>query len=245
MLTIARLLERLALARNKMLVGLIYPALWLWAAFCGIPIFIAIISPLSGPDELYRVLWSQAKFFASVAAVLFVVIVAFRWIPQHSGLRLAVHGAALVLPPFGATFRRLARARFADTFQALYVAGVRVPEAMARAAAACGNDLIGSRILRTTPMVTEGTSVAAALRQSGVIPTLALSIIETGEMAGKLDESLAKFAQYQHEDLELGIERLAKILPMLAILLMIIILAARVLSQWGAHFNFMNSLMGP
>ncbi|MBM4041133.1 MAG: hypothetical protein FJ290_21745 [Planctomycetes bacterium] len=237
MLAIARLLDRLAAARNKVLVGLIYPVLWMWAAFLGIPLLIAWLSPLAGPDAVWRELWWQARFFALVAAVLFAVVVAFRSIPRFSGLRTGLHGAALFVPLFGKTYRRLALARFADAFHGLYVAGVMAPEALERAAAACGNDFIAARILGTVPMVTEGTSVSAALAQSGVIPTLGVNIVQTGEMSGKLDESLVKFAEYQHEDLEIGIERLAKILPMAAVFLMIIILAYRVLAQWGAHIS--------
>ncbi|MBM4032725.1 MAG: hypothetical protein FJ291_13180 [Planctomycetes bacterium] len=244
MLAIARLLDRLARARNKVLVGLMYPALWLWAAFCGIPLLMAFLSPLAGPNAVWRELWWQARFFALVAAALFVAVVAFRSIPRFSRLRVGLHGAALAVPLFGKTYRRLALARFADAFHGLYVAGVMTPEALERAAAACGNDFIGGRILRTVPMVAEGTPVSAALDKSGVIPVLGINIVETGEVSGKLDESLAKFAEYQHEDLELGIERLSKVLPMAAILLMIIILAHRVMTQWGAFLGIWNSLLG-
>ncbi len=242
MLAIARLLERLASARNRVLAGLIYPALCLWVAFCGIPLLIAYLT--RGPDEMLRVLWGQVQVSALAAAVLFAVVVAFRSIPTHSDLRVGLHGAALFVPLFGKTYRRLALARFADAFHGLYVAGVMAPEAMERAAAACGNDFIASRILRTVPMVTQGVSVSAALAQSGVIPTLGVNIVETGEVSGKLDESLAKFAEYQHEDLEIGIERLSKVLPTIAILLMIIVLAYMVLRAWGGYIGTLNNLMG-
>jgi len=235
LLAIARLLDRLALARNKVLAGLIYPALCLFAAFCGIPLLIAYLT--SGPDAMLHVLWGQTKVFALAAAVLFVIVVAFRSIPRHSGLRVGLHGAALFVPLLGKTYRRLALTRFADAFHGLYVAGMMAPEAMERAAAACGNEFIASRILRKTPMVTEGIPISVALAQSGVIPTLGVNIVETGEVSGKLDESLAKFAEYQYEDLEIGIERLSKILPTAAIFLMIIILAYRVLAQWGAYIS--------
>ncbi len=114
MLAIARLLERLASARNRVLAGLIYPALCLWVAFCGIPLLIAYLT--RGPDEMLRVLWGQVQVSALAAAVLFAVVVAFRSIPTHSDLRVGLHGAALFVPLFGKTYRRLALARFADAF---------------------------------------------------------------------------------------------------------------------------------
>lgn len=242
MLAIARLLDRLALARSKVMAGLIYPAFCLGVAFIGLPLVITYL--LSGTDAALRVLLGQLEVAGIVAAIWLAVVVLFRSIPQGSGLRVGVHALVLGVPLFGKTFRRLALTRFADTFQGLYAAGVMVPEAMARAASACGNDFIGERILRKTPMVTQGTPVSVALSQSGVIPQIAVNLIEVGEMSGKLDATFEKFAEYQREDLEIGIERLARILPTIALFLMIAILAYMVLRAWGAYIGGINQALG-
>lgn len=242
MLGIARLLDRLALARGKVVAGMIYPAACLGVAFVGLPLAIAYV--VSGPMAALRVLLAELQVLGIAAAIWFVALVAFRSIPQRSALRVGVHALALALPLFGKTFRRLALTRFADTFEGLYSAGVMVPEAMARAATACGNDFIGSRILSTAPMVAEGTPVSAALARSGVIPQLALNIIQVGETSGKLEASLQKFAEYQREDLEIGIERLARILPTAALFLMIVVLAYMVLKAWGAYIGSMQQMIG-
>jgi len=242
MLRIARLLDRLALARARVIAGMIYPAVMLWAAFCLLPLVLAYV--FGGPEAATRALLGQLRALAIGVGAWLALGMLFRSIPRHSALRVATHAAALVVPLLGKLFRRLALTRFADTFQALYVAGVTAPEAMSRAALACGNDFIGSRILRVAPLVADGALVSAALARSGVIPTLDLNLIEVGEQGGKLDAALAKFAQYEQEDLEIGIERLARILPTAAILLMVTILGAMVLAQWGAHFGAIERIMG-
>jgi len=242
MLHIARLLDRIALARGKVVAGLIYPGACLLAAFVGLPLGIAYV--LGGSEAALKLFLGQLGSAAVIAAVALAVYVAFHLIPNDSPLKTAVHGLALWVPLFGKQFRRLALARFADTFQSLYAAGMMLPEAMSRAAMACGNAFIGGRILRVAPQVTNGAPLADALAQTRVVPLIGLNLIQTGEISGKLDASLEKFAQYQHEDLELGIERLAKILPIIAIFLMIIILACAVLSAWGAYIGGLTSAMG-
>lgn len=242
MLHIAHLLDRLALARGRVVAGLIYPVCCLLAAFVGLPLVITYV--LGGPEPALKLLLGQLGSAGTFAAIALAVYVAFHSIPEGSALKSSVHAIALRVPLFGKQFRRLALARFADTFQSLYGAGLMLPEAMARAAMACGNAHIGGRILRVAPQVSDGGSVTQALAQTGVIPLIGLNLLETGEAAGKLDASLQKFAQYQHEDLEIGIERLARILPMIALFLMILILASAVLSAWGAYIGSMTRLTG-
>jgi type II secretory pathway component PulF len=242
MLRIARLLDRRASARNKVLAGLIYPGLCLFAALVALPLVVAYLT--GGSAAMWALLRSQLTTLGIALAVWFALFVGFRSLSERAATRVGVHAAALSIPLFGKLFRRLALARFADTLESLYSAGVMMPEAVGRAATACGNAYIGGRIERAVPAVTRGGSLAGALAQSGVIPQMGLNFIEVGEQSGKLDASLAKFAEYQHEDLEMGIERLSKILPTIAIFLMIIILAYMVITRWMAHFETIRGLMG-
>ena len=235
MLHTAHLLDRLATARARVVAGMIYPVACLGVAFIVLPLVVAYFTGwFGGVGHVLRV---QLSVLGIAAGVWLGLIVAFRSIPEGSRTRVGVHAFALGLPLFGKVLRRLAMARFTDTFHSLYVAGVMMPEALARAAMACGNAYIGSRILGVVPAVTRGGSLAAALAQSGVIPVMGVNLIETGEVAGKLDDQLQRFAEYQREDLEVGIERMTKILPMAALFLMIIILAYAVLAAYGAYIS--------
>ena len=119
-----------------------------------------------------------------------------------------------------------------------------VPEAMARAALACGNAFIGARIANVAPQVQDGVPLAVALAQTRVVPRVGLNLIEVGESSGELDATLLKFAEYQQDDLEIGLARMAKVLPMLALVLMIGILAYAVLAAWGAYVRGIQRMMG-
>ena len=210
MLRIARFLDTVRTFWLRFITGLIYPAMVVLVALMGVPLLIAIF--LGDP---VAVLYAQLRAGAILLGAILVATTAWRFFSSLSWPRVAIHGILLGIPVFGGLARRIATARFADVFECLYSAGVRVPEAMARAAMACGNAVIGRRLLRAVPRVLEGTPISAALAQTGVVPLLGISMVEVGEVAGKLDESLRKFAQYQQEDAEVTIDRLAKLLPML------------------------------
>ena len=243
LLRLARLLDKLANSASKVIAGLIYPCLCLCVAFGALPLLVAYFVGSAGSAT--RVLLAQLGVVGVLIGGVLLLVTAFRYLSEQSGARVALHAFVLHVPLFGKLFRRLALARFADTFQCLYAAGVMVPEALARAATACGNAWIGSRILRVAPMVKEGVPLAVALAQSGVVPRIGLNLIEVGEQAGELEATLQKFAEYQHDDLDVGVDRLTKILPTMAIFLMILILAYAVLTAWGAYIGNINKALGP
>jgi len=172
------------------------------------------------------------------------LLILYRLLADRTGLSRVFHFLALRLPLFGKLNQRAALGRFADALQCLYASGVLLPEALERAALACGNAYIGSRLARVVGMVRDGVPLSAALRQSGVIPSVGLSLVETGEQAGELGATLEKFRDYQQEELAIGLDRLSRILPMLAIFAMIVVLGGAVLSAWSRYIGGITSLMG-
>ncbi|MBL7224180.1 MAG: type II secretion system F family protein, partial [Candidatus Brocadiae bacterium] len=161
------------------------------------------------------------------------VMTIWRSFAALSAMRSVLHAVLLWVPVFGKLSRRLATARFADTLECLYAAGVPTPEALSRSAAACGNAAIGRRILDSVWLVREGGTITSALQASRALPSLLLNMVATGEEAGKLEESLHKVAEYEREDAGVVIERLAKVLPTIIVLAVIGLLAYMVLSAWG------------
>jgi type II secretory pathway component PulF len=208
MLRIARFLDTLRTFWLRVVTGLIYPAILLLVAIVFIPLLIAFF--VGDPVKVLRV---QLISAATTAGVLLAAVIAWRSFSSLSAARVLIDGFVLHIPIFGGLARKLALARFADTMEALYSAGVHVPEALARAGMACGNASIARRIVDCVPLVQAGTPLSEALAQSGAMPFLALNLLEVGEVSGTLDDALRKFAENEHEDLVFAIDRLAKILP--------------------------------
>lgn len=239
MLRLAQLLDHVANSARQVATGLIYPVGCLVLAFLVLPLFLAYFGFFGGVGAVLRV---QGLALAALAAGALVAVVGWRSLSAQSSLRVVLHGALLRLPLLGRLFRRLAMARFAQSFQCLYAAGVRVPEAMARAALACGNAALGRRILRAVPLVRDGMGVSAALAEVRGVPPMGLNFIASGEEAGKLEESLGTFAQYEQEDADVAVARLVRMLPTAAVFLVIAILAYVVVQAWGAYVGRITDL---
>jgi len=242
MLRIAGILERFAKAWSRVILGLLYPCICLLVAFVGLPLIVAYFTgAFGGVGHLLRGYIGGAVV---VFAGGFLLVTGLRTLSSRSGIRVGLDRVLLAIPIYGKLARRLALNRFADTFQCLYAAGLMVPEAMAHAALACGNGFIGTRIANVAPQVQDGIPLAVALAQTRVVPRVGLNLIEVGESSGELDATLLKFAEYQQDDLDIGLARMAKVLPMLALFLMIGILAYAVLAAWGAYVRGIQSMMG-
>ncbi len=239
---VAASLERLAATRSKIISGMIYPGFCLFAAFVGLPL---VVTYLTRPSAAFvGLVETYAARIVGGACGFVGLFVLYRLLADRTGLSRVFHFLALRLPLFGKLNRRAALGRFADAFQCLYASGVLLPEALERAALACGNAYIGSRLARVVGMVRDGVPLSEALRQSGVIPVVGLNLVETGEQAGELAASLQKFRDYQQEELVIGLDRLSRILPMLAIFAMIVVLAAAVLAAWSKYIGGITNLMG-
>ena len=214
LLRISRFLDQLIAAQRKVVTGMIYPTLCLFFVFFILPNVLWLLFPRMFPPVWHY----HLMFVASCAGAWLGGTVIWRTLTAASGVRYAVHAVLNCVPIAGGLLRKLAWARFANTFECLYSAGVLSYEALACSASACGNAVIGRRLLHVVPQVQAGGSLAQALASSRALPPLGLEMIAVGEQAGKLQESLLKFAEYQQEDLATGIQRFARVLTVVIIL---------------------------
>lgn len=239
---LAASLERVASTRAKIATGMIYPGFCLFIGLVALPLVVAY---LTAPRETFlRIAGIYAVAFAGGACGLTALFVLYRLVADRTGLRPALDFLALRLPLFGKINRKAALGRFADALQCLYASGVLLPEALERAALACGNAFISSRLAGVAGMVRDGVPLSQALRHSGVVPAIGLDLVETGEQAGELASTLERFRDYQQEEFTIGLDRLGRILPLLAMMVMIVVLAAAVLKAWGRYIGGIQSMLG-
>lgn len=232
MLRISRFLDTMRRLWRKLITGLLYPVFIGLMLYALIPLLFAALFPDKFGDPVDVLIRKLVEIGMAFGAGL-VVLTAWRSFSSLSPVRVLLHGLLLHLPVFGGLSRRLSVARFADTFEGMYVAGVPTPEAMARSALACGNAAIGRRILGTVRLVREGASITEALGASRAMPPMLLNMIATGEESGKLEEALHKVAEYEREDAGVTIERMAKVIPMIMLFSIIALQAYLVLQAWG------------
>lgn len=209
---LARHHESRGAARARLLQGLIYPAVVVHLGILVVPLYRLVSEGLGA--YLVHVLPGLAIVYGLVLAVGLV-----RRAPAGSAVRSALDRVVLGLPFFGALVRRLVVADYAQSLALLYGAGIPVFRALEQAEKTCRNAVIAAAAGRATDRVRAGEKLGEAFAvERDVFPAIFVDLVETGETSGKLDDTLIRAADRLRTDGDRALETLAKVLPIVALL---------------------------
>jgi len=126
----------------------------------------------------------------------------------------------LTLPVIGPIVTRIAVARFARTLATLLGNGIPLLAALEVASGVAGNRALAQAIDEARQAIREGQSIAAPLRQSGLVPPLVTHMIAVGERSGELEAMLGKVADSYEQEVESTLGTLTAILEPITIVVM-------------------------
>ena len=143
-----------------------------------------------------------------------------------------------MVPVLGTALRNLALSRLAVCLEALLNAGMPIAQAWEQAAAASGSTIL-HRTVRTWPhRIDLGVeSPGELVRESRVFPELFRNLYATGEATGSLDDSLRRLHRYYEDSAMRLLTLLAKALPMLIYLGVLIGIGIHVVRFWLNYYN--------
>ena len=215
-------------ARNRMLTGLLYPLVLLHAAIV-IPNLVVLVTK-----------GFPAYLWATIPAILILWGISIAMWIGHSLLRdtTVLAGLRLKIP----VLRKIALARFARSLSALYEGGLPLDEAVRMAGASTGNAILASDFRATAAKLSAGASLTPSLPPGSVLPPMLRDMIATGERTGRLGETLSKAAEFFEEEAETTIERICRILPVVAYLLIAGYIAVVILGFYWAYISQILSL---
>jgi len=154
-----------------------------------------------------------------IYALAVLAFVAYRLGSQSGALRLGVDLFLDRVPFLGRALRLLAAARFLDCLGQLYQAGLPVTTALDLAARSSGNAMVSARLAPASGQVDRGATLTCALADTGVLPTLALQMLKTGEEAGRLPDLLEKTAAWLHQEVADASNKVMTLLPVFLMLI--------------------------
>jgi len=157
-------------------------------------------------------------------------------------LRLVLDSVLYHIPILHGVLHHLGTARFARIAEAMYTAGLGMPESIETAALASGNAVLQRRLRRAVPMVRAGGNAAQALAATGAFTPLVNGLIHTGAESGRLDDMLRRVAEQSEFEAGVAIERLGKFIPVLAYLLIMAWVASLVMSLFSGYIEMINEL---
>jgi type II secretory pathway component PulF len=147
------------------------------------------------------------------------------------------------VPVLGQARWYLALARLSASLEALLSAGVTVIQAWELAAAASGSPALRRIVLGWRPLVDAGQTPAEVISNCGSFPEMFANQYATGEISGKLDETLRRLHLYYQSEGSRKLHTLAQWTPRLVYLGVMLMIAYKVIQFWTGYFNNINDVL--
>jgi type IV pilus assembly protein PilC len=242
-------------ARKKILAALIYPALLISVAVIVVTYLVTVVIPkfallyrdlnveLPAPTRVLVALTVDYRFvFLGIVALLAAAAAGvFLWSRTEEG-GTAFDRFKFRLPVIGDTLLKFQVAQFSRTLSTLLTGGTPLVAGLQTAGDAIISKLLRSTVSQATQMVREGESLHGALASKGVMPEMALDMIEVGESSGALAPMLVSVAEFYEEEVSLRLTALVSLIEPLLLVFMGLLIMFILISLYLPIFSF--GLMG-
>ncbi|MGD0909232.1 MAG: type II secretion system F family protein, partial [Candidatus Acidiferrales bacterium] len=153
-----------------------------------------------------------------------VAICAFAWSRTDRG-GLSLERMRMRLPLIGETLTKFQFAQFCRTLSTLLAGGTPLVQAMETAGGAIRSRLVSGAISDGARLVREGQSLHNGLSSTGLVPELALEMIEVGEASGALAPMLGSVAEFYEDEVNTRLTNLVALIEPAILIFMAILIA--------------------
>jgi type IV pilus assembly protein PilC len=206
--------QKMALAvRKKVLVSLMYPAvlvvlvvlLMVFLVTYVVPNFAELYASMQAKlpqvtQVLIAVGTTARNYILVFAGALVGGILLFRLWARAESAREKIDRVKLRTPLLGDIWLKYQVAQFSRVLSTLLVGGIPLVQGLETASESMGTPLLGKALGKAGRLVREGQSLSAALRSTGIFPSLSIDMIEVGESTGALPIMLNSVAEFFEDD---------------------------------------------
>lgn len=243
-------LEAQAKLRRKVISAMMYPAIvtlvamvltlsmiiWIVPAFANI--YKDFDAALPGPTQFLIYVSDFIRGYAPIVfGVLTVAVIAIARLKKTKQGAYVWDQILLRLPVFGDLMAKVALSRFASTFAQLTRSGVPILQALEITSVATGNKVIGKVIEDAGPVVERGEPLSTALVGNRHYPAMLVQMLSAGEKTGKVDEMLAKIAEFYDDEVDATLSGLTSLIEPLLIVFLGIVIGGIVLCMFMPIFK--------
>lgn len=237
--------------RKKIIASLVYPVLLLCVAAVIVTYLVTVVIPkfallykdlgtaLPGPTQLLIAITVDYRWVVlGVIAAFFVsIFLIFLWSRSEEG-GAAFDRLKFRIPVVGDTMLKFQVAQFSRTLSTLLTGGTPLVAALTTSADAITSKLVRNAVIESTQMVREGESLHTALGSKGVMPDLALDMIEVGESSGALAPMLTSVAVFYEDEVSIRLSALVSLIEPLLLVFMGLLVAFILISLYLPIFSF-------
>jgi type IV pilus assembly protein PilC len=237
--------------RKKILATLVYPVLLISVAIVIVTYLVTAVIPkfallyrdlgaeLPTPTRVLIALTVDYRFvfLGAVALMALAAVAVFLWSRTQEG-GTAFDRLKFRLPVVGDTLLKFQVAQFSRTLATLLTGGTPLVAGLQTACDAVTSKLLRATVGQATQMVREGESLHAALASKGVMPEMALDMIEVGESSGALSPMLNSVAEFYEEEVNLRLGALVSLIEPVLLIFMGLLVAFILISLYLPIFSF-------
>jgi len=206
--------QRLTLAvKKKLLVSLLYPVvlivlvivLMVFLVTYVVPNFAALYSSMGAKlpvaTTILIAIGTTARNYVllGVAALAGAAVGVYFWARRDESQETIDRGI-MRLPVVGDIWTKYQVAQLARVLGTLLVGGIPLVQALETTGHSLGTKLLKKALDKTSVLVREGKTLSSSLASTGIMPLLAVDMMEVGESTGALPQMLASVAEFYEED---------------------------------------------
>jgi type IV pilus assembly protein PilC len=150
---------------------------------------------------------------------------------------------AMKIPILGDVILKSAVAKFTRTLGTLIGSGVPILQGLEITSKTAGNKVMQVAIENTAKSISQGDTIAAPLRESGVFPPMVVQMISIGEQTGALDEMLSKIADFYDDEVDSAVESLTAAIEPIMIVVMGTMVGGMLVAMYLPMFK-MSEIVG-
>jgi type IV pilus assembly protein PilC len=237
--------------RKKILATLVYPVLLISVAAIIVTYLVTAVIPkfallyrdlnvdLPTPTKILIALTVDYRYYilAAIASFFVAVILVYVWSRSEEG-GAAFDRLKFKAPVIGDTLLKFQVAQFSRTLATLLTGGTPLVSALSTASDAITSKLVRATVTQATQSVREGESLHSALATRGVMPELALDMIEVGESSGALAPMLTSVAEFYEEEVNLRLTAMVALIEPIILVFMGLLVAFILISLYLPIFSF-------
>jgi len=237
--------------KKKIAATLVYPVLLITVAIVIVTYLVTGVIPkfallyrdmnveLPTPTRVLIALTVDYRFLflGFVGLLVLIAMGVFLWTRTDQG-GTAFDRFKFRLPLVGDTLLKFQVAQFSRTLATLLTGGTPLVAGLQTATEAITSRLLQSTVAQATQMVREGESLHAALASKGVIPKMAVDMIEVGESSGAISPMLNSVAEFYEEEVNLRLGAMVAVIEPVLLIIMGAFVAFILISLYLPIFSF-------
>ena len=242
--------------RNKIKTALTYPSI--------LAVLLVVLVSFLLAEVVPRFAQFYAGMDASLPAMTVLLVDISQAIRGHLIAGMLVSGALLVvltmwarsiqgrsqidrlklrLPVIGDVWSKFLFAQLSRTLSTLLSGGTPLVGSLEIVADSTGNRVVTQALNRAVVAVREGQSLSKSLEPSGVVPEVAIEMIEVGESSGNLSEMLGHVADFYDEEVNTRLNQLFTYIEPILLMILAIIVAFVLVALYLPIFSLSSRLV--